>query len=48
MARAVGWVVSGSVDHRMFWAYSRVPSARHVDELYRICWTLEEDAAQRE
>jgi hypothetical protein len=29
-------------------AYSRVPSARHVDELYRICWTLEEVAARRE
>jgi Bacterial PH domain len=22
-------------------AYSRVPSARHIDELYRISWTLE-------
>jgi hypothetical protein len=28
-------------------AYSRVPSARHLDELHRICWTLEEAAAQR-
>jgi hypothetical protein len=28
-------------------AYSRVPSARHVDELHRICWTLEEAAAHR-
>jgi hypothetical protein len=28
-------------------AYSRVPSARHVDELHRICWTLEEAAARR-
>jgi Bacterial PH domain len=25
-------------------AYSRIPSARHVDELYRISWTLEEAA----
>jgi len=23
-------------------AYSRLPSGRHVDELHRICWTLEE------
>jgi hypothetical protein len=28
-------------------AYSRVPSARHLDELHRICWTLEQAAAQR-
>ena len=28
-------------------AYTRVPSARHVDELHRICWTLEEAARQR-
>jgi len=28
-------------------AYSRVPSARHLDELQRICWTLEEAAANR-
>ena len=28
-------------------AYSRVPSARHLDELRRICWSLEEAAAQR-
>jgi hypothetical protein len=28
-------------------AYSRFPSARHLDELYRICWTLEEAASQR-
>jgi hypothetical protein len=28
-------------------AYSRVPSARHVDELHRICWTLEEIRARR-
>jgi hypothetical protein len=27
-------------------AYSRVPSARHLDELHRICWTLEEAAKQ--
>ena len=27
-------------------AYSRVPSARHLDELHRICWTLEEAARQ--
>ena len=25
-------------------AYSRIPSARHVDELYRISWTLEQAA----
>jgi hypothetical protein len=23
-------------------AYSRVPSARHLDELHRICWSLDE------
>jgi hypothetical protein len=28
-------------------AYSRVPSERHLDELHRICWTLEEMARQR-
>jgi hypothetical protein len=28
-------------------AYSRIPSARHVDELHRICWTLEEAAARQ-
>jgi hypothetical protein len=28
-------------------AYSRVPSARHFDELHRICWTLGEAAARR-
>jgi hypothetical protein len=28
-------------------AYSRVPSARHFDELYRISWTLEEAAGLR-
>lgn len=28
-------------------AYSRVPSARHLDELRRICWSLEEAAVQR-
>jgi hypothetical protein len=27
-------------------AYSRVPSARHLDELQRICWSLEEAAKQ--
>jgi len=25
-------------------AYSRIPSARHLDELYRISWTLEQAA----
>jgi hypothetical protein len=25
-------------------AYSRIPSARHIDELYRISWTLEHAA----
>ena len=28
-------------------AYSRVPSAQHLDELTRICWSLEEAAANR-
>ncbi len=28
-------------------AYSRVPSARHLDELHRICWSLEEAAAKQ-
>lgn len=28
-------------------AYSRVPSAQHLDELTRICWSLEEAAAKR-
>ncbi len=28
-------------------AYSRVPSALHLDELHRICWSLEEHAAKR-
>jgi hypothetical protein len=28
-------------------AYSRIPSARHLDELHRICWTLNEAVRQR-
>ncbi len=28
-------------------AYSRLPSAQHLDELTRICWNLEEAANQR-
>jgi hypothetical protein len=28
-------------------AYSRVPSAQHLDELTRICWSLEEAATSR-
>ena len=28
-------------------AYSRIPSSRHIDELYRISWTLEEVAIRR-
>jgi hypothetical protein len=28
-------------------AYSRAPSSRHLDELQRICWTLEERLATR-
>jgi hypothetical protein len=28
-------------------AYSRLPSARHLDELHQICWTLDEAASQR-
>ncbi|HUZ54643.1 MAG TPA: hypothetical protein VMU94_19220 [Streptosporangiaceae bacterium] len=27
-------------------AYSRVPSARHLDELRRICWSLEDAATK--
>lgn len=27
-------------------AYSRVPSAQHLDELRRICWSLEEAASK--
>jgi hypothetical protein len=27
-------------------AYSRVPSASHLDELQRICWTIEEAVAK--
>jgi hypothetical protein len=29
-------------------AYSRAPSSRHLDELHRICWTLEERLATRD
>jgi len=28
-------------------AYSRLPSSRYLDELQRICWSLEEAAAKR-
>ena len=28
-------------------AYSRAPSSRHLDELYRLSWTLEEQLADR-
>jgi len=28
-------------------AYSRVPSTRHLDELHRLCWTLNEAVRQR-
>lgn len=28
-------------------AYSRIPSARHLDELHRICWSLEAAASAR-
>jgi hypothetical protein len=28
-------------------AYSRAPSSRHLDELHRICWTLEDCLATR-
>jgi hypothetical protein len=28
-------------------AYSRVPLSRHLDEVQRICWTLEEHLATR-
>ena len=33
---------TATVDLMSTRAYSRVPSARHLDELYRICWSLEE------
>lgn len=33
-----------SIDLMSTRAYSRVPSARHVDELHRISWTLEQAA----
>lgn len=36
-----------SVDLLSTRAYSRLPSAHHLDELHRICWTLEERAASR-
>jgi hypothetical protein len=29
-------------------AYSLLPSARYLDELHRICWTLEEAAPRRD
>jgi hypothetical protein len=32
----------GQVDLLSTRAYTRVPSAHHVDELHQICWTLEE------
>jgi hypothetical protein len=28
-------------------AYSRIPSSQHLDELTRICWSLEEAVAKR-
>jgi hypothetical protein len=36
-----------SVDLMSTRAYSRIPSAGHLDELHRISWTLAEAAAQR-
>jgi hypothetical protein len=33
-----------SIDLMSTRAYSRIPSGRHVDELYRISWTLEQAA----
>jgi hypothetical protein len=36
-----------TIDLMSMRAYTRVPSARHLDELHRICWTLEEVARQR-
>lgn len=36
-----------SVDLLSTRAYSRAPSERHLDELHRICWTLEEAARTR-
>ena len=36
-----------SIDMLSTRAYSRVPSTRHLDELHRICWTLNEAARQR-
>jgi hypothetical protein len=35
-----------SVDLMSTRAYSRIPSARHLDELHRISWTLAEAAAR--
>jgi hypothetical protein len=36
------------VDFLSVRAYSRAPSSRHLDELQRICWTLEERLATRD
>ena len=36
-----------SVDLLSTRAYSRLPSERHMDELHRICWTLDEAARSR-
>ncbi len=35
------------IDFLSIRAYSRAPSSRHLDELQRICWTLEECLASR-
>jgi hypothetical protein len=43
-------VVSGNgttIDLMSTRAYTRIPSARHLDELYRISWTLEQAAGLR-
>lgn len=38
---------SATIDLMSTRAYSRVSSAQHLDELTRICWSLEEAAAKR-
>jgi PH (Pleckstrin Homology) domain-containing protein len=38
----------GHVDLLSTRAYSRTASSRHLDELYRLCWTLEEYLAGRD
>jgi hypothetical protein len=37
----------GRIDLLSTRAYSRIPSSRHLDEVHRICWTLEEAATNQ-